>query len=214
MRSRSSHYIFSLKADDLWRKREQRSRLYLGKLRAVTGNDYVLYDNGVYIAPNGHAADDDAAENDDVNNKSDNKNSANAKDKNNNNNISNNNKDGEELSLYRKELVVIHFNSKTRPAKEGVRGCEICIPNITANNSNIQQQQQQDQKQQQQQHKQVSSESKSSSNSQTSSATPSNNNNNSNMYTIYKQFERVREVGKQNELLAKTCFVMHERTSK
>jgi hypothetical protein len=51
MRSRTSHYIFSLKAEDLWRKREQRSRLYLGKLRATSAQDYVLYDNGICEAP-------------------------------------------------------------------------------------------------------------------------------------------------------------------
>jgi len=51
MRSRSPHYVFSLKSEDLWRKREQRSRLYLGKLRATSANDYVLYDNGICEAP-------------------------------------------------------------------------------------------------------------------------------------------------------------------
>ncbi|RYG69130.1 hypothetical protein EON64_03500 [archaeon] len=51
LQSRSAHYIFSLKAEDLWRKREQRSRLYLGKLRATSTNDYVLYDNGICAAP-------------------------------------------------------------------------------------------------------------------------------------------------------------------
>lgn len=30
LQSRLSHYVFSLKSEDLWRKREQRSRLYLG----------------------------------------------------------------------------------------------------------------------------------------------------------------------------------------
>jgi hypothetical protein len=49
--SRSSHYVFSLKADDLYLKRDRRSRLYLGKLRAVSNNEYVLYDNGICAAP-------------------------------------------------------------------------------------------------------------------------------------------------------------------
>ena len=35
----------------------------------------------------------------------------------------------EEISLYRKELLAIHFNCKTRPAVGLVRGTEICIPN-------------------------------------------------------------------------------------
>ena len=51
MRSRTPHYIFSLKSEDLWRKREQRSRLFLGKLRATGNMDYVLYDNGICDAP-------------------------------------------------------------------------------------------------------------------------------------------------------------------
>lgn len=44
--SLSSHYIFSLKQEDLWLKREKRSRLYLGKLRKISSTDYVLYDHG------------------------------------------------------------------------------------------------------------------------------------------------------------------------
>ena len=44
--SLSSHYIFSLKQEDLWLKREKRSRLYLGKLRQISSSDYVLYDHG------------------------------------------------------------------------------------------------------------------------------------------------------------------------
>jgi len=44
--SLSSHYIFSLKQEDLWLKREKRSRLYLGKLRKLSSSDYVLYDHG------------------------------------------------------------------------------------------------------------------------------------------------------------------------
>ncbi len=39
--------MFSLKADDLYRKREKRSRLYLGKLRSIDGGAYVLYDDGI-----------------------------------------------------------------------------------------------------------------------------------------------------------------------
>ena len=53
--SSTSHYIFSLKADDLYRKREQRSRLYLGKLRATGQDSYVLYDNGNIAIPESKA---------------------------------------------------------------------------------------------------------------------------------------------------------------
>ena len=42
--SRSSHYVFSLKLADLYLKREERSQLYLGKLRRITPTDYILYD--------------------------------------------------------------------------------------------------------------------------------------------------------------------------
>jgi len=34
----------------------------------------------------------------------------------------------EDVSLYRSELVAIHFGSKTRPAPAGKRGTEICLP--------------------------------------------------------------------------------------
>ena len=43
----SSHYVFSLKTEDLYRKRDQRSRLFLGKLRSTSSSEYVLYDNGM-----------------------------------------------------------------------------------------------------------------------------------------------------------------------
>lgn len=35
----------------------------------------------------------------------------------------------EDVSLYRSELLAVHFNCKTRPAPNGKRGTEICIPN-------------------------------------------------------------------------------------
>jgi hypothetical protein len=35
----------------------------------------------------------------------------------------------DEVSLYRSELLAVHFNCKTRPAPNGKRGTEICIPN-------------------------------------------------------------------------------------
>jgi hypothetical protein len=52
--SRSSHYVFSLRADDLYLKREQRSRLFVGKLRQIYEKGlYVLYDNGHMDSPSG-----------------------------------------------------------------------------------------------------------------------------------------------------------------
>jgi hypothetical protein len=61
LQSRTSHYVFSLKSEDLYRKREQRSRLYLGKLRAISPFEYILYDNGIDTPPDGAkgGADDD-----------------------------------------------------------------------------------------------------------------------------------------------------------
>lgn len=110
MRSRSSHYVFSLKAEDLWRKREQRSRLYLGKLRAINSNQYVLYDNGICAAPD----DPNALLEEDDGQSAAQTSGANLA-------------PGEDVSLYRKELAVIHFNSKHRPAPKGVRGMEVAI---------------------------------------------------------------------------------------
>lgn len=118
--SRSSHYVFSLKSDDLYRNREQRSRLYLGKLRGVSANEYVLYDDGICDNPGGGVDDDDL---DDATYTTATSSSVEAK------------KAGGsakgtsgESSLYRKELAVIYFNTKSRPAPTGVRGLEVCIP--------------------------------------------------------------------------------------
>ena len=51
LRSQTAHYVFSLKSDDLWRGREQRSRLFIGKLRMQSTGEYVLYDNGAHAPP-------------------------------------------------------------------------------------------------------------------------------------------------------------------
>ncbi len=41
--------------------------------------------------------------------------------------------DAHDASLFRKELAVIHFNTKKRPPPPGVRGTEVCIPNNNFN---------------------------------------------------------------------------------
>jgi hypothetical protein len=92
---------------------------------------------------------------------------------------------GDDKSLYRKELAVIHFNTKSRPAPAGVRGCEVCIPN-TMNWPNYQA-------------PTDSAQAKSDSSKVSSS--------------IVKHFQRIRSAGKQNELLASKLIVVHERTS-
>ena len=106
--SRSAHYVFSLKSDDLYRKRDQRSRLYLGKLRATSANEYVLYDGGSCDVPEG--AGSELLNND----RSDTSSEMASK--------------AVEDSLYRSQLAVIHFNSKKRPCPADERGMEVCIP--------------------------------------------------------------------------------------
>lgn len=43
-RSRTPHYVFSLKNEDLLKRSEDRSKLYLGKLRGVSATEYVMYE--------------------------------------------------------------------------------------------------------------------------------------------------------------------------
>lgn len=104
--SNSAHYIFSMKQDDLYRNREQRSRLYLGKLRAISSTEYVLYDSGTEKSSM----------------KFDPKESTNM--------------EGEYIppvhldnaqSLYCKELAIIAINSKKRPCPPETRAMEVCL---------------------------------------------------------------------------------------
>jgi hypothetical protein len=192
MRSRSAHYVFSLKNEDLYRKREQRSRLFLGKLRATSATEYVLYDNGICAAPEDpdsllEALDDgDDHGHDrayggnaqaqalarkmerDMGAKSTGGSTSGAG-------------GGDDVSLYRKELAVIQFNSKTRPAPAGTRGMEVCVPVPTADGENV--------------------------------AAASNAKDASKM-NLEKPFERIRIAGKQNVMFAKTCMVFHERNTR
>lgn len=120
LQSRSPHYVFSLKSEDLYRKREQRSKLYLGKLRGVSPSEYILYDYGICNTLDHFSDDkDDDDERDDDDNDSPTRQST-----------DNGNQSTEDKSLYRKELASIYFNSKKRPPPPGVRGTEICIPNV------------------------------------------------------------------------------------
>jgi hypothetical protein len=123
-KSQSAHYVFSLKSDDLWREREQRSRLFLGKLRKLDSGEYVLYDHGIHSLPTDEKDKDtkdfkqsaaDLSESN-MNNSKTNE-STSTSDKN------------DESSLYRKELMVCYFSSKSRPTP--TYGMEICIPNPT-----------------------------------------------------------------------------------
>lgn len=121
LNSLSAHYVFSLKEEDLSRKREQRSKLYLGKLRGtesiLTGksnNEFILYDYGNLSMPTGLHRSDKSSKDDD----------------------SKPNTAAEmealsENSLYRKELMVAYYNTKKRPnpTPDKVRASEICISN-------------------------------------------------------------------------------------
>ena len=96
--STSAYYVFSLKSEDLYRKREQRSRLYLGKLRALTSNEYVLYDNGTERTTEHGVSDDEDGDND-------------AK----GSGAKSEEKTSDENTKFRKELMCLYFNTKSRP---------------------------------------------------------------------------------------------------
>eukprot|EP00605_Chrysophyceae_sp_TOSAG23-4_P002171 GSChrysophyteH1.ASY1.ANO1.2401.1 assembled CDS len=185
--SMQSHHIFSLKGEDLYRKREQRSRLYLGKLRGNKDrSNFVLYDNGnltvehkeskfvpgIDIAEAKSAGDAKAGSKDDA------------------------------TSLYRKELCVINYNDFGRPAAKGKRGCEVAIP-ATFLNANTQA------------YMKVNagffqSEGKlgKGANLPTNTVPPVATDG------MVEPFERSRAAGMQNVKQTKHIFVMHERTSK
>jgi hypothetical protein len=91
-KSRSPHYVFSLKSEDLYMKREQRSKLFLGKLRGVGPKEYVLYDDGMYDAPD-NAADEEEGD-------SDGENYVEAK------------RDFSQVPHYRKQIASILYNCK------------------------------------------------------------------------------------------------------
>jgi hypothetical protein len=171
--STGAHYVFSLKSEDLYRRREQRSRLYLGKLRSTTPNEYVLYDNGI-CTPDGKDED----------------NAMMMEDTEDDNSYRREEKGG--ASLFRKELAVVHFNTKQRPAPSGIRGCEICIPFaplVILDDTNI----------------------SSNADSKTPPVLKPNANTPPNLIT---PFTKIRSSGKQNSLLANKLYIMHEKTSR
>ena len=202
-KSRSSHYIFSLKTEDLYRKREQRSRMYLGKLRAVSDTEYILFDNGVCdVMPrtNTRELDEetlsgDATHGDDEEEEEegggegedygpgrgasqmslgDSRRSASG--------ISTNDDDS---SLCRTHLAVIQYNSRVRPTAENERGMEVCIPHVGTASA-------------------VSSQG-----SPIPSTPPAPK-----TTELLSCFRRIRETGRQNDLFQSKCFVMHEKRSR
>ena len=184
LRSRTPHYVFSLKSEDLWRKREQRSRLYLGKLRATTASEYVLYDSGILDAPNepphsigSHDPDGDEDRDSGEEGKEE--------------KVPRNPADLD-ASLYRQQMAVIVFNSKFRPVDPGVRGMEVCIP-VPGTVSTRQMAEAKD---------------------ASSSASAIVANPPSKASNIQGPFQKIRESGRQNDMMATKYFVLHERQSK
>jgi hypothetical protein len=106
------------------------------------------------------------------------------------------------VSLYRKELCVIYFNTRKRPAPLGVRGSEVCIPNprytgagatgAGAAGAGVA--------------ADASADAKSSSGGGGGGGRT--------LYNISHAFEKIRKENKQNELYSRKCFILHERTSK
>ena len=178
MKSMTSHYVFSLKQEDLYRPRDQRSRLFLGKLRATNSNEYVLYDNGATKdASKGGLDNDDDDDEDDVPGAK--KGSGNgARDA----------KDDRDMNLFRKELAVIFYNTKKRPAPLSVRGTEVCVGAVN---------------------KVDKAEAKvSGGKSEASSAGAES------MANLSQPFQKIRGQAKQNEMNKDKCYIMHERTSR
>ena len=115
--------MFSLKDEDLYKTRDKRSRLYLGKLRALpphtisdsSAAEYVMYDSGTIEATDAMDEKFEGYEYD----------------------ASSSRKYGtgedEAESLYRKELAIIVVHNPKRPVTPGVRPLEVAIPNTRSN---------------------------------------------------------------------------------
>lgn len=119
-KSKTAHYIFSMRESDLYRKRHERSRVYLGKLRSVSPQEYVMYDSGASLRKDTIRPDDirtmeeldeSGDENDEHFEHEYHKEHANP---------------AAEDSLYKSQLCSIFYHSKTRPSS-GL-GMEVCVP--------------------------------------------------------------------------------------
>jgi hypothetical protein len=120
--NRTSHYVFSLKNEDLSRKPEQRSKLYLGKLRQIDDGTYVLYDAGACKAEkednSGVAYDEKMFTSASLTSTTSSTSStATAK--------------VPTDTAYRKELCVVHYSSTRRPQKDDERACQVITAGIT-----------------------------------------------------------------------------------
>jgi hypothetical protein len=116
LQSRESHYVISTNMDDLYRKREVRSRHFMGKLRGnAAGTDYTLYDNGVSPKELGVCSDTESDENDENDNGKSKKKEGSTK------GLTQN-----QLDSLRKELCCIHYNHDKKNKIE--RKMEVALP--------------------------------------------------------------------------------------
>jgi hypothetical protein len=182
--SMTSYYVFSLKSEDLYRSREQRSRLYLGKLRHVSATEYVLFDDGTCM-PNSKNSEDAVDEEEDDDNPAPSSSAMRETATNSSAQAKATGSGGAasgEGSLFRKELAVISFNTTTRPVQIGVRGCEVGVPAVAdgfaaATDESIQ-------------------------------------HFGRNHTGIITTFRKARQAGLQNAAHYRKCFIMHEKASK
>ena len=191
IKSRTPHYVFSMTSDDLYKSRNERGSLYLGKLRG-RGSEYILYDNGD-VSKDG---DDDGDESDDG---SDDPNptgsgSRRAKTR---RNSANDTKNTEENT--RKELAAIYYNLKKRPAPLSVRGSEICIPGVSLLSL---------------EESDMKAEAKDSTSSMSEMGVADVSYEMNPSPNLLKTFQKIIKAGKQNEMSAEDYFVMHERTTR
>jgi hypothetical protein len=214
MMSRTPHYVFSIISDDLYKKREQRSKLYLGKLRSGNPGDYVFY-SSLFTIGDSHTSvnyssifsnprhnepihdfderstryiDDPYHQNSKGSEHKYSEDETNISNGRKSSIFSNNGYNEDFDTRYDKlEGVSVHFNCTTRPAPSGVRGCEVCIPHPMLWNRN------------------------------TSEAEINENNTFQAPITsrhLSDLFMKARTAGRQNELYDEDCFIMHERKTK
>jgi hypothetical protein len=194
LKSKTSYYIFSLKSEDLYRKREQRGRYYLGKLRAMANDTYVLYDNGVcdtmptrngHANGNGNGLNSDTVDEVTIGDLDDDdfdENGSPIKGNANGEMMSGTAAAGagaayehDESSLYRSQLAIMRYNTKHRPVEEGERGMEVCLPRVVPG------------------------------------IDPSQVTRHADMLT---SFEKIQKSGRQNELFGNKYLILHEKRSR
>lgn len=111
LKSSTPHYVFSLREDDLDRKRQQRSRAYLGKLRGISSSEYVMFDSGSVERQDTINPDniEDEIENEELHD---------------NEPINY----AEEDAAYKSQLCSIYYYSKKRPSSGLCM--EVCVPTV------------------------------------------------------------------------------------